>query len=708
MSDKFNKPKKPTKKVNESKIKVTKPLKRRGSNSSAKTNKSAKQAQAKSKWLSKVLPLDEGKTANKKSANNSSHQSKTYTSVKNRKTRPVFNKSSGAMTRGGVEADGGRFGVVWAIALAVLLILLMRAFYLQVANAAFYQEKGDELITSVRTQHTYRGMITDRNNQPLAVSAPLSNVSFSPYDYARSYYELKREIKNTTNEKRLKSLNKRLDKMDLARLASAANVDVNKLRQATKINDNLDVTDAEKVAAALPSGKGSHYFPLFNKVTPEIADGVMSLDFPAVYEKQDFRRFYPQSQPNAQLVGFMGQNENDPEGGYKGRSGIELMYQEKLAGKDGKVLVLKDARQSSLKEIEQIEPEIQGEDVKLTIDSRLQYLLFKELEKVGRLQGALWSSGIVVDVQTGEVLALSTWPSYNANNLNEMTGESQRNRPLIDSFEPGSVMKPFTVAAALKSGKFGKHAVINTNPGYIRVGGYTIRDHNNLGSISFATLLKKSSNVASTKVALALPADAISQMQQQFGFGEKTDLGFPGEAKGMVTIPKEREYARRATVSYGYGLQVTLAQLAQAYAALGSGGVMHPLSLVKPDKPTETKEGIQVLDKDDALAIVEMMETVTQAGGTATAAAIDGYRVAGKTGTSRRVNPEGGYYEDQYRTVFVGMAPVSNPRLVAAILVENPQKQHYAGEVAAPVFHSVMKDALRLYNVPLDKPLKTQ
>ncbi|PIE47606.1 MAG: peptidoglycan synthetase [Gammaproteobacteria bacterium] len=706
MSNKFNKPKKPTKKLNKFNIKVTKPLKRRGSNSSATTNKLTKQTQAKSKWLSKVLPLDEGKTASKKSANNNrNYKKQTYTSVKNRKTRPVFNKNSGAMTRGGVESDGGRFGVVWVTALAVFLILLMRAFYLQVANAEFYQKKGDELITSVRTQHAYRGMILDRNNQPLAVSAPLSNVSFSPYDYARSYYDLKKEIKNTTNTERLSKLNKRLENMDLARLATAANVDVNKLRQATKINNNLDVTNPDKVAAALPKGKGSHYFPLFNKVTPEIADGVMSLNFPAVYEKQNFRRFYPQSQPNAQLVGFMSQNENDPEGGYKGRSGIEMMYQEKLAGKDGKVLVLKDARQSSLKEIEQIEPEIQGEDVKLTIDSRLQYLLFKELEKVGRLQGALWSSGIVVDVQTGEVLALSTWPSYNANNLNEMTGESQRNRPLIDSFEPGSVMKPFTVAAALKSGKFGKHTVINTNPGYIRIGGYTIRDHNNLGSISLATLLKKSSNVASTKIALSLPADAISQMQQQFGFGKKTDLGFPGEAKGMVTIPKKREYARRATVSYGYGLQVTLAQLAQAYAALGSGGIMHPLTLVKPNKQAE---GTQVLDKEDALAIVEMMETVTQAGGTATAAAIDGYRVAGKTGTSRRVKPKGGYYENQYRTVFVGMAPVSNPRLVAAILVENPQKQHYAGQVSAPVFHNVMKDALRLYNVPLDKPLKMQ
>lgn len=697
MSDDLKKTKRKSSKA--SNAKVTKPLTRRG-----KKTETSKKEQAKRNWLSKVLPLDEDKKSTAKTS--ATGRDKTaYTSVKNRKTRVVFNKNSGAMSRGGVESDGGRFGIVWAVALAVLAVLLMRAFYLQVANAKFYQAKGDELITSVRTQHAYRGMITDRNNQPLAVSAPLSNVSFSPYDYARSYYDLKKEILNTTDAKRLAKLNQRLQDMDLTRLATAANIDVEKLRKATKINENLDVTDPAKVKAALPSGAGSHYMPLLNKVTPEIAAGVMSLDFDGVNERQEFRRFYPQSQPNAQLVGFMGQNANDPEGGYKGRSGIELMYQDELAGKDGKVLVLKDARQSSLKEIEQIEPEIQGKDVQLTIDSRLQYLLFKELEKVGRLQGALWSSGIVVDVQTGEVLALSTWPSFNANNLSEMTGESQRNRPLIDAFEPGSVMKPFTVAAALKSGKFNKNSIINTNPGSIRVGGYTIRDHNNLGNIGFATLLKKSSNVASIKVALALPADAISSMQHQFGFGEKTDLGFPGESKGMLTTPKDYEKSRRATLSYGYGLQVTLAQLAQAYSALGSGGVLHPLTLVKDGKEHASK---QLLDADDAQAIVEMMEGVTQAGGTATAAAIDGYRVAGKSGTSRRVNPKGGYYEDKYRSVFVGVAPVSNPRLVAAILVEDPQKQYYAGEVAAPVFHNVMKDALRLYNVPYDKALKTQ
>lgn len=627
-----------------------------------------------------------------------------YTGVKKRKGL-IFNRATGASSRGGLEADQSRFRFIWGVALVILVALICRAFYIQVIEADFYQEKGNQLITGVRTQPSYRGMITDRNHLPLAVSAPLATVYFSPYDYAQEYYAIKKVIVTNPDHPKLQArMQKRLEQMDLNHLAAAANVPVEKLQKAVGIDPLVDVTDEAAVKAAMPSGPGSHYFLLLNKVTPEIAQSVTSLDFVAVYDKNFFQRFYPQPQPNAQLLGFMGQNANDPDGGYEGRAGIERQFEKELAGDDGKVMVLKDARQNSLKEIKQIEPEIPGRDITLTIDSRLQYLLYKELEKAGRLQQARWSTGMIVDVQSGEVLALSTWPSFNSNNLNEMTGTNQRNRALLDVFEPGSVMKPFTVAAALKSGKYTRNSLINTSPGSIRVKGYTIRDHNNLGTITFATLLQKSSNVGSTKIALSLPPDAISNMQRQFGFGKKTSLDFPGEGSGVLVTPKENETSRRATVSYGYGLQVTLAQIAQAYTALASGGVMHPLTLVKSDKPLASK---RILPQQQAQAIVEMLELVTQPGGTATAAAIDGYRVAGKTGTSRRVNPDGGYYTDQYRNIFAGIAPVSNPKLVSVILIEDPREQHYAGLTAAPVFHNVMKEALRLYNVPLDKPLKT-
>ncbi|MGO1400311.1 MAG: peptidoglycan D,D-transpeptidase FtsI family protein [Psychrobacter sp.] len=628
-----------------------------------------------------------------------------YTSVKNRKSG-FLNKASGASFRGGLEQDKSRFVLVWGVALALFLVLIGRAYYIQIVNAQFYQDKGDELITSVRTQKSYRGMITDRNDLPLAVSAPLATVSFSPHDYAREYYELNRIIlTNPDSPQLIERMQTRLDNMDLTRLAAAANISVAELERVTAIDDSLDVTDEEAVKAALPSGAGSHYLPLLNKVTPEIAQSVSALDFPGVYERNFFQRYYPQPQPNSQLLGFMGQNANDPDGGYEGRAGIERQFEKELAGDDGKVLVLKDARQNSLKEIKQVEPEVPGEDLALTIDSRLQYLLYKELEKAGRRQQARWSTGMVVDVQTGEVLALSTWPSFNSNNLNEMTGENQRNRALLDVFEPGSVMKPFTVATALDSGKYTATSLIDTNPGSIRVRGYTIRDHNNLGMINLSTLLQKSSNVASTKIALSLPPDAITNMQKQFGFGAKTPLEFPGEGSGLVVTPKEKETARRATVSYGYGLQVTLAQVAQAYSALAAGGVMHPLTLNRDDEPKPSK---RIMEHEQAMAIVQMMESVTEQGGTAKAAAIDGYRVAGKTGTSRRINPDGGYYTDQYRNVFAGMAPASNPRLVGVMLIEDPRSQIYAGLTVAPVFHNVMKEALRLYNVPLDKPLKTE
>ena len=632
--------------------------------------------------------------------------SEVYTSVKHRSGKIFKSTTVGASSRGSIESDLIRFKIMWGFAAIFLVVLIGRAMYLQIFNAQKFIDKGNEIITSERTQHSYRGMITDRNLQPLAVSAPLASVSFSPYDYAQAYYELQKRIqKNADDPEAQARLLKKLKEMDLAQLASVSGMSLERLQQSVAIDKSVDATNEEAVKAAMPKGAGSHYLPLLNKVTPEIADAVMALNFPGVYENQEFRRYYPQPQPNAQLLGFIGHNANDPNSGYEGRAGIERQFEKQLAGQDGKVRVLKDRYQNSIEELEQIKPVVPGQDVALSIDSRLQYLLYKELERVGRVQEARWSTGMVVDVHTGEVLALSTWPSFNNNNLNEMTGNNQRNRAVLDVFEPGSVMKPFTVATALKSGKYTENSLINTSPGSIRVKGYTIRDHNNLGSITMATLIQKSSNVASTKIALSLPPDAITNMQKNFGFGQKTALQFPGEQPGIIPTPKENETSRRATVSYGYGLQVTLAQIAQAYAALGSGGVMHPLTLVKQDqKPA----GKRVLDEKDAMAVVKMMETVTQPGGTATAAAIDGYRIAGKTGTSRRVNPKGGYYTDQYRTVFAGIAPASNPRLVTVILVEDPRQTYYAGIVAAPVFKNVMQEALRLYNVPLDKPLKAE
>ncbi len=660
------------------------------------TSKATKKKQAKFSLLKKAKPATKEK------------DNKVYKSVKTRTNRPFFNKTFGASARADFEVDKMRYYFVWGIACTLFLILFLRATYIQVINTEFYQKKFEHLNTSEREIPTHRGMIFDRNNQPLAIDAPLTTVIFNPYEYAKSYYETKKKLaqeakKEEPNAKNKAKLERKLKNLNLTQVAKTTKISSKKLKQLANIDENIKISADEDIEKLLPKGKGSKYFPLMRKVPPEQAEKVLELKVAGIYKEDFDKRFYPQSYPNSQLLGFMGQSKNDPTGQYKGRTGLELKYQDTLAGQKGSVLMLRDGRRVGLKEIKQIKAEKSGKDLHLTIDSRLQYLLYQELEKVGRKQEAFWASGIVVDVQTGEVLAMSAWPSYNANDLNELTGENQRNRPVSDNFEPGSVMKPFTVVSALQSGKFNKNSIIDTSPGQIRIGNYTIQDHENLGKINLTSLLQHSSNVGSTKIALSLPADAISNLQREFGFGKKTSLDLPGEQKGIITTPKKREKAKRATMSYGYGLQVTLAQLAQAYATLGAGGVEHPLHIVKTDKPLEER---QVIAKEQALSVVKMMESVTQTGGTAPKASIDGYRVAGKTGTSRRISPDGGYYEDKYRTVFVGLAPVSNPRYAVAVLVENPQHNIYAGEVSAPVFRNVMREVLRLYNVPLDKPLK--
>lgn len=356
---------------------------------------------------------------------------------------------------------------------------------------------------------------------------------------------------------------------------------------------------------------------------------------------------------------------------------------------------------STIEEIGETRPKRDGENITLTLDSRLQYVLYKELVELGRTQSARSSAGIVVDVLTGDVLAMSSWPSFNSNNLDELMGTNERNRVVMDAIEPGSVMKPFTVAAALDSGKYNVNTLIHTAPGSMNIGGSTIRDSGNYGSITMAKLIQKSSNVGPAKIALSLPNDAIADIQRRFGFGQKTNLNLAGEVSGIVRTPKDT--ATRATMSYGYGQAVTLAQIAQAYATLGNHGVMHPLRLIKNDPAPEPK---RVISEDNAQKIVAMMRTVTEQGGTATGATINGYHVAGKTGTSRRTDPvKGGYAEGQYRNIFAGVAPASNPRFAIAIIVEDPQKAKYAGQTVAPVFANVMKETLRLYNVPFDKPL---
>lgn len=609
-------------------------------------------------------------------------------------------KIRGATMRGGVE-DSWRFRTVWLMMGVGLSLLVVRAFYLQVANREFYAARADEFITSKRTTTVHRGQITDAFGVPLAISAPLVSVVFSPYDYAQSYYRAKKDLATAKSEKQIQKAQKKLDRLSLSRLAQAAKTPLTVLEQAAALKD-IDVEDSEAVHAALPKGVGSKRLVLAKDITPEEAQEVLSLDFVGISTETKQKRFYPQAEPNAQILGYMAQSDSD--GGYHGRSGIEAKYETTLAGKAGQVLVLKNADQYALKELKELKPKTEAKSVALTIDARLQYLLFKELERVGREQDGLWASGIVVDIATGNILAAASWPSFNSNDLSSRTGATERNRVFLDSFEPGSVMKPITVAAALESGKYSTNSVIDTSPGVLRVQGHSIKDSHNYGAVTLAKLIEKSSNVASTKIALSLPPSAIVDMQRRFGFGKKTAIDFPAEQSGVLKTPEANDLARRATLSYGYGQAVTLAQLVQAYATFGNYGTMRPLRLVESEPVLPTQEVISTQHAKDILA---MMELVTQKGGTAKDAAIDGYRVAGKTGTSRRASPTGGYLPNEYRAIFAGVAPASKPVFAAAILVESP-KDNFGGKVSAPVFSRVMGEALRLYHVPYDKPLKTQ
>lgn len=675
--------------------KVTKPLKGKKSQTSPKNDNDKKGLFLRLFGLGKATTSTvETKSDSKKSKKPQVHKS---------------GQMGGATSQADYRTDNKRFIFIWCLVAMMFTTLIARAFYLQVYNTAFYQEKGDKFLIGVRHQPAYRGIISDRNQQPLAISAPLVTIVFNPYEYAEHYYQVYKKyqelkkIKDKSAKQTAKQdqLKQQLDNLNLQKLAVATHYPLDQLKKATGIRQGIDLTDPEAIKKALPSGVGSRHLPLLKDVSPEVANAVMALNFHGISSQQTFKRYYPQPIPNAALIGYMSQTQDDTV--YRGQAGIEQKFQNELAGQDGSLMVLKDGKSNRLQEIKQITPEVAGKDVQLTIDARLQYLLYRELEKLGRQQKALWATGMVVEVNTGEVLAMTNWPSFNPNNLTSKDIAIQGNRAVQDVFEPGSVMKPFTIAAALESKRYSVNSLIDTNPGYILVNRHRINDHGNLGVISLATLLKKSSNVATTKIALSLPADSISNMQRAFGFGKITHMALSSEQAGKIITPKEKQIDRRATVSYGYGLEVTLAQLIQAYATLGSDGVMHPLTIIKSDAPNPPAK--QVISKANANAIVKMMETVTEEGGTGTAAAIDGYRVAGKTGTARRADPEGGYYKDQYRNLFVGLAPASNPRLAVAILVESPREDHYAGQTAAPVFHNVMKEALRLYNVPLDKPL---
>jgi len=527
-------------------------------------------------------------------------------------------------------------------------VLLGRGIYLQSVHKAFLQQKGDARYSRSLILPAHRGMITDRYGEPLAISTPVESIWASPPD-----------VKVTQ-------------------------------AQITKLAKLLDIKPVE-LNKKLTSNNQREFIYVKRRIPPELAGRVMQLGIPGVFMQREYRRYYPEGEVMAHLVGFTGVDEN-------GQEGFEFVQQDWLSGKPGSRRVIKDRQGRIVEDLEAVKVPQDGHDLVLSIDRKIQYLAYRELAAAVESNKAKAGAAIVLDAKTGEVLAMVNLPTYNPNNPVNMAGRS-RNRAIVDSFEPGSTLKPVTAAAAIESGNYTAETEIQTAPGFIKIGAATVHDTHPQGLITVAQMIQKSSNVGAAKIALSLKPQYLWSVFNQMGFGHPTNIGFPGEASGKLRNYKTWRPIEQATMAFGHGISLTLLQLARAYTVFANDGELRPVSLLKlKDFPI----GQQVFSAETARSIKDMLELVVQSGGTAPKAQILGYRVAGKTGTAHKLGV-GGYQQDRYVSSFVGMAPASNPRLIMAVMIDEPSNgQYYGGAVAAPVFSVVMAGALRMLAIPQD------
>lgn len=591
-------------------------------------------------------------------------------------TRSVSQKPSLAL-------DLWRFKLLWAGVAMFFGILVLRAFYVQIIDHKFLQQKADAMILRNETLKATRGVISDRNGVPLAISTPIVNLWIDPKEYLEAQADQKDILEQLKKEPHNRSLKRQL---------SRNNFSLDDLADAV----GLDRAFVKNLVQSKPR---SRFVELKREVPPAVAKVVLDRHFQSVYGENDYKRYYPQAQSIAQIIGITNRNG-------AGVEGLEMAWNKQLAGQDGLMRVMRDRRGNRIKDVEMVQAEKPGENVSLSIDSRLQYIMYRELTAAGIANNARSATAVAMDVKTGEILAMASWPSYNPNDPDGLNNkDAMRNRAAVDMFEPGSTMKPMTISAALETGKVSPSTVISTSPGSMVLGNHVIHDTHNYGALDLRGIIVKSSNVGAAKVSMLLPPQTVPTFFKKMGFGTRSAVHFPGESPGMIPPAKEWTQARVGTMAYGYGENATVLQLAQAYSTIADGGVHHPVSLLKLDQPPK---GEQLLDSKIANEVLSMMEGVTAPGGTATEAEIPGYRVAGKTGTAHKLRADGkGYSATEYRALFVGIAPVSNPRIAMAVVVENPIGQYYGGLVSAPIFARVMQESLRLLNVPLDKALTT-
>ncbi|MEX2479725.1 MAG: penicillin-binding protein 2 [Gammaproteobacteria bacterium] len=540
--------------------------------------------------------------------------------------------------------------LVVTVFLCAAAALASRAVELQLYESDFLQSHGDARYLRVEQIHADRGMVLDRTGEPLAISTPTQSAWLMPSDF----------------------LQERERWPELAR--------------------TLGISVAQLETLVIPR-LDRQFIYLRRHLTPDEGQAIRKLGLAGVGLQQEYRRYYPAGEVTSHVIGFT--NVDD-----RGQEGVELAYDEQLRGVAGLRRVIKDRLGRVVEDVERLQPIRPGEDLMLSIDERVQYVAYRALKNAVHTERARAGSMVIVNPTTGEILALVNQPSYNPNNRGELKVEHFRNRAVTDVFEPGSTMKPFTVAIALETGRYQPDTVIETTPGRFMVGRNTVRDIKNFGPLTVAGVIEKSSNVGASKIALSLDRETLWHGLRRFGFGTATDVSLPGEAYGRLNDHVNWSDIEHATLAFGYGLSVTAVQLTRAYSVLANDGWLQPLSIVRRDTPPPRE---RVISPATARAVRAMLERVVT-DGTAKLAQVPGYSVAGKTGTVHK-SIVSGYADNRYLSLFAGMIPAGEPRLVAAVILDEPMgSEHFGGRVAAPIFATVMREATRILNIPPDAP----
>ncbi|MEE8157248.1 MAG: penicillin-binding transpeptidase domain-containing protein [Gammaproteobacteria bacterium] len=532
---------------------------------------------------------------------------------------------------------------------AIAVALTARAIDLQLLDDGFLADQAD--IRHIRTEKivAHRGPITDRHGEPLAVSTPVDSLWVNPQELARAP--------------------QRLDE-----LADAVGRDPGKLRE--RISRSQD----------------REFLYLKRHMNPGDARAVLARDIPGVHAVREYRRYYPAGEVTGHLLGFTSIDD-------VGQEGLELAFDSWLAGESGLKRVIKDRLGRTVEDLEGVRPARPGRTLTTSMDLRVQYLAYRELKAAINRNNATSGSVVVLDVATGEVLAMVNQPTYNPNDRSQLSVSRYRNRAVTDMFEPGSSFKPFVIAAALEDGRYTPTTVVDTSPGYLPTGNWTVADARELGTIDVTAVLTQSINIGAIRIALSLEPEQLWGTLDAFGYGRLSASGFPGESAGLLSHYAHWRKVGQATLAYGYGLSVTPLQLVQAYAAIASGGLFRSISMTRLTRPATE---VRVVSQRTAASLTRMLETVISPVGTGMRADISGYRVAGKTGTAKMYSA-GGYSEDRYVAVFAGLAPASAPRLAAVVVISDPGgREYYGGEIAAPVFSQIMGGSLRLLGVPPD------